>query len=425
MKEEAILFIVLPGKSHYHSMWGLLDYYSSKGYKVYATVNIENQNYIKHLGYEPIVIDYYQEYMFFSFKTFLKSILLSLISNEFSIVNRYRKLVCMGLELNEMIKLINPVQVFIDAHLSFYAIFFYKLKDRIKVIETKLLTTKHKGIPPLYVEITVKNNRVYAILTELYWIYHGIKVYVRCLLNNIAFGGFSENKLIRIYAEKKGMKGIFEKERNCSFNYLELNNEFEKLIVGPQSIEYPWRILKENERIALESNTLFKGIGVVRNETLKNWLFKFEQKKKMNSHCILIYCSFGSRDDKLEYLQKFLTDLTSVVEDTSNWFLVISSRIQLEDINENNPKSVIKIDYAPQYFLLSKCDIMITHAGANSINECLRNKIMMLLLPVDTSFDQPGNAARAVYHNFGIKYNIQKISRNKIKMLIQDTLEIR
>ncbi|MEZ4900626.1 MAG: glycosyltransferase [Spirosomataceae bacterium] len=52
-------------------------------------------------------------------------------------------------------------------------------------------------------------------------------------------------------------------------------------------------------------------------------------------------------------------------------------------------------------------DLMITHGGLNSVCECLQVGVPMLLCPLGHTADH-GNAARVVYHGWGLLYDVQK-----------------
>lgn len=49
---------------------------------------------------------------------------------------------------------------------------------------------------------------------------------------------------------------------------------------------------------------------------------------------------------------------------------------------------------------------MIQHGGANSIKECIFLGVPMLIYPMRA--DQPGNSARIVYHQLGLRGNFKR-----------------
>jgi UDP:flavonoid glycosyltransferase YjiC (YdhE family) len=88
------------------------------------------------------------------------------------------------------------------------------------------------------------------------------------------------------------------------------------------------------------------------------------------------------------------------------------------------PNNLFVFDIVPQVDLLQKCDIMVTHGGMNSITECIFCGVPMLVYPLSRNWDQPGNSARVVYHNLGLRGRIERDSAksisNKIDIIKKD-----
>ena len=59
------------------------------------------------------------------------------------------------------------------------------------------------------------------------------------------------------------------------------------------------------------------------------------------------------------------------------------------------------VDFAPQHAVLQRADVVVTHAGLNTVMDALATSTPMLLLPI--AFDQPGVAARVVRSGAGVK----------------------
>jgi len=77
------------------------------------------------------------------------------------------------------------------------------------------------------------------------------------------------------------------------------------------------------------------------------------------------------------------------------------------------------VDFAPQLAMLSRASVMITNGGLGTIKECIWSCVPMIVLPC--SFDQPGNAARVVYHRIGFHDSIQ-ITPDRLGALIDQCL---
>ncbi|HZY19008.1 MAG TPA: nucleotide disphospho-sugar-binding domain-containing protein [Ramlibacter sp.] len=58
--------------------------------------------------------------------------------------------------------------------------------------------------------------------------------------------------------------------------------------------------------------------------------------------------------------------------------------------------------FVPQRAMLRQADVAITHAGLNTVMDCLESGTPMLALPI--AFDQPGAAARIVHSGTGVRH---------------------
>ncbi len=78
--------------------------------------------------------------------------------------------------------------------------------------------------------------------------------------------------------------------------------------------------------------------------------------------------------------------------------------------------------FLPQLRVLAMADVALTHAGANAFRECVATRTPMFALPRE--FDQPGIAARVVYHGLGVRgarrWETEESIRRKVSMLLDD-----
>jgi zeaxanthin glucosyltransferase len=85
------------------------------------------------------------------------------------------------------------------------------------------------------------------------------------------------------------------------------------------------------------------------------------------------------------------------------------------------PPNVIVVRTAPQVQLLKRAALCITHAGLNTALEALANRVPMVAIPI--AYDQPGVAARIAYHGVGEFLDIENLSVERLRSLIQQVLE--
>ncbi|MEF2551488.1 glycosyltransferase [Aurantimonas sp. A2-1-M11] len=80
----------------------------------------------------------------------------------------------------------------------------------------------------------------------------------------------------------------------------------------------------------------------------------------------------------------------------------------------------IVTDFLPQRAMLSRAAICVTHAGMNTVLDCLEAGVPMLAVPI--AFDQPGIAARIVHHGVGERLPRVLLSRARIRNSLERLL---
>lgn len=78
-------------------------------------------------------------------------------------------------------------------------------------------------------------------------------------------------------------------------------------------------------------------------------------------------------------------------------------------------------DFVPQRAVLGRASLCVTHAGMNTVIECLEQGVPMLALPLTN--DQPGVAARIVARGVGLRLSARLASESRIAAGIRQLLE--
>lgn len=133
----------------------------------------------------------------------------------------------------------------------------------------------------------------------------------------------------------------------------------------------------------------------------------------------LIYCALGTLkwfDDNI-YRRFFQTVLdVAAVKTTFQWVVCVYDTVDPGSFI-NVPTNVIIVKRAPQLALLQqRCKIAIVHGGVNTMKECAYFSVPMIVFPI--GFDQPGNAARIVYHGLGVRGDIRSVDANELGALV-------
>jgi UDP:flavonoid glycosyltransferase YjiC (YdhE family) len=79
------------------------------------------------------------------------------------------------------------------------------------------------------------------------------------------------------------------------------------------------------------------------------------------------------------------------------------------------PPNVLAVQSAPQFELLKRAQLCITHAGLNTTLEALMCGVPLLAIPI--SFDQPGVALRIAHHGVGEVLRLDDLSSETLGTL--------
>jgi zeaxanthin glucosyltransferase len=137
----------------------------------------------------------------------------------------------------------------------------------------------------------------------------------------------------------------------------------------------------------------------------------------------LVYCSLGTVDlpDLVPQRIAFLQQVVRAFERLPDCALVMASGTGVSpDRFRPLPANVAIWEQVPQLAVLRQADLMITHGGANSLKESILSGVPLLVYP--RRADQPGNAARVVYHGLGRRGNPDTEAAPAIAAQVQQIL---
>jgi len=137
----------------------------------------------------------------------------------------------------------------------------------------------------------------------------------------------------------------------------------------------------------------------------------------------LIYASLGtvSSNRRHEIFRKIAVacaDLDAqLVISAGSW--EEDEKVTRHDLSEL-PGNPLVMDFVPQIALLKKADLLITHAGQNTVVEALTLAVPMVALP--RGADQPALAARLERSGAGLRTSFFHLSARHLKQLVQRAL---
>lgn len=137
----------------------------------------------------------------------------------------------------------------------------------------------------------------------------------------------------------------------------------------------------------------------------------------------LAYCGLGTFRwrPKGEYLRFFRAVIgAAALKPDWRWVVALGGIVGADEL-DRTPDNVILVNYAPQLQLLTRACVMIGHAGANSVKESIFLGVPTVLFPLDA--DQPGVAARALYHGVAVAGDFRTVTAEKLGALIETAVK--
>ncbi len=137
----------------------------------------------------------------------------------------------------------------------------------------------------------------------------------------------------------------------------------------------------------------------------------------------LIYCSFGTQVGRVPWACRFFQQVCAAVTTRKDWQLVVHAGdfcVQLKEIVPSESRVTI-VRTAPQLSLLARADAAVIHGGLGTVKECIWHGVPMLVAPY--GHDQPGNAARVVYHGLGTTIKGRRATAAQIQVALAAMLD--
>ncbi|MDB4953089.1 MAG: hypothetical protein JWO36_658 [Myxococcales bacterium] len=88
--------------------------------------------------------------------------------------------------------------------------------------------------------------------------------------------------------------------------------------------------------------------------------------------------------------------------------------------SDDVPPNVVVVPKAPQIEVLSRANVMVTHAGLNSVKECIFFGVPMIAIP--QAWDQIGNASRLTFHGLGLASSVSRCTADSLSAMLDEVL---
>ncbi|GAA4882295.1 glycosyltransferase [Flaviramulus aquimarinus] len=306
------------------------------------------------------------------------------------------------LNLNEYeiaLKKLNPDHFIIDMEMHDLIFTAYKLKIPVTLFTAWFSNKMGLGIklPPLRTDIIPgKKLKGSSIGILINWLFIKLKVQARIFVNKLTFKDY-RRQVLKKYAKNTNFPTRTLIASNLPYLFCYTNLPILSFTLS--EMDFPHRSAK---------NHIYVGPMIYEQRDAKfdansNKIIDEIIQLKQKAEKKLIYFSAGSiLVPEVDFIKKVM----KAIENKKDWLLIVSLGKKLTIDTFQSQSNCFFIPWVPQLKVLKHTDCCITHAGINTISECIHYAVPMLVYSGNEA-DENGNAARIDYHKLGVMRNKQ------------------
>lgn len=249
-----------------------------------------------------------------------------------------------------------------------------------------LISVEDRSVPPFRTHLIPDGSWLSRMQIMLAW----KKMFVRRRFRNRAWNISGELKALARACGFPGKKIDFAVE---TWPRLLLP----ELVFCPKEFDFPRRKAPAGAFFVEPS------IDLRRKDTSFPWS-RLEPRKPM------VFCALGSvlTTKAAPQAARFFQAFLDAIRERPRLQAVVAIGSHLQPSEFQCPANALVVSHAPQIEILKRCVLMVGHGGFSSVKECIYMGVPMLLVPF--FYDEPGNAARVVYHKLGLRLLLEEVS---------------
>ncbi len=282
-----------------------------------------------------------------------------------------------------------PRLAIFDPFLAAYHPFFKARGVRCIVLCDKPLPQYDPIVPPPVSRVVPGSHAVGRVRVAAAWArlrLHSL-VQLACVRLLSLIGGYSPLQLVEAIGRRTGMRSDLQRVRRRVGYDLQFPG-LEEWVLGAPETDFP-------RARALPAHIRYIGpcVDLARVEVLAP-----VGGRPADS---LVYVSVGTAMPTWNSDVRLLTRILIALRDVPHLRIIVSTgNPRAREALAACAANVEVYESVPQLGVLRQADLAITHGGANTFRECIATQTPLLVFP--RSYDQPGNAARAVYLGIGL-----------------------
>lgn len=396
-----ILFVILDTASHLNASFKMAHAFKSRNHQIVYLGKPSSEKKIKQQGFDFLVRS----------ENFQPEIIAGKVENTEDVKAIMEDNFLKKNLFDQAISLIKPGLVLLDTSLIYYTLHLQHRNIPIITVSTKVCQDKTEFIPPFQSGyVPHKRNLLTWLKVECIWTIHLLRKQWRNYRDNS-----SPVQISWFYLVKKYLRQTYPKidirinvKRSSHFGL----KDIPELILSPRHFDFHRSIPK---------NQMYMGpiVDVNRKED-PNEIAQID--KILSATDKTVYCAMGSYDTRYRIDRaRFFVKLINIFLLRKSWRLVLSLGKDLHPSGFTSvPDNVFLFQTVPQLHVIKQADMVICHGGMQTVTECILLETPILVFPLNKKLDQPGNAARVVYHKIGLRGNFkrdkQKVIEDKIDM---------
>ena len=418
---KTILFDILQATGHLNASFDIACRLQSAGNRVVYCGGKESELIVKSRGFEYFIIEIQSllpddvELKTKGFVFFLECF--------FSLFTKARQQRFLEAISNyeAAIQEISPDYIILDIQCSMKTIIYHHLNILFIYIETMPLSLYDPWIPPFTSGLIPTKTKFSRVRIFLAWQLTVAKKHLHHFTSAFFLFGQDSFSLFRKLATKYHFP--FREKLDLKRPFITCFKDVDILSMPPSCFDFP-RKFNTNCYYAESSIDLLREKTIV-NKRYLTIMKKIRLQKELQDNMRIIYCSMGTVTQGFyKRLGTFFRKIKKVSLSNPHYIFIISIGMEYDaTLLLPHSTNMYIFQHVPQLDMLSHSDLMITHGGMNSIAECIKMETPMLVLPLSREWDQPGNAAKVVYHGIGLRADIQMDSPQNIEKKIDQIMQ--
>lgn len=304
--------------------------------------------------------------------------------------------------LDDCLRLCAPDVVLCDTLMWYVAFRAARLGIPLVNISTILTLFENDRVPPVICGLAPKDGVLGRLQVLMTWRMMRLKFFFTKRLASIFTGAFRAPTRMHHL-----MDVFFQTGRLAGYQLIE-NQTFWYGEIGPR--------LRLPEIMLSPRSFQFEGAPEDGRKYLGEFVDLERREEPLPSGAIdttkpLVYCSLGSSATFYPHSKRFFLAVLEAAKLRPDWQFVVHLGNYVNCFDKVAPNAYVG-NRVPQMALLQSASVMVTHAGANSVMECIANQVPMVVCP--GMRDQPGNAARAVANGLAVQEDMAKITAESI-----------